>query len=163
MSTSASPVFGPSLDQLGITALTPTGDYLASAGLTDTSTFDPTSELVDPTNTGDTGALQDTSTPLLPSVNNPETAASQGNSNTQLINTSINALFSAWQLSSQPKGTPKTVTTQVGATKVVSGAAPSVLSSIFGGASTGATSQSSNLLLIGILLIVGLLLYKKFG
>lgn len=167
--------FGPSLDQLGAdpgdSAITGTDlnglqiqDIISSnnlsvpLGLAQTSTFDPTLQLVDPTNTGDTGVHNNTSTPLLPSVNNPETA---GSSLASTLNAAINTGFAAWQLSSQPAGTPKVVTTKVGATTVTSGAAPSILGSLFGGtAATPAAASQQNLILIIILLVVGLLIYR---
>lgn len=147
--------FGPTLDQLGIVGTSQGGTYDAPIGLTDTSTWEPGNLSIDPTNTGDTGVIQDTSTPLFPSLNNPETGGSSTLGDT--LNNLINTGFAAWQLSSQPKGTPKTVTTTVGKTVVTSGAAPSVLSSIFGGSTAGA---QSNLLPILILIVVGLLIYK---
>lgn len=156
--------FGPTLSQLGLDTTSPivTGDVGAfqPIGLVDTSNFDPGTQLVDPTNTGDTGALQDTSTPFLPSVNNPETAGQSDLG--AVLSQAINTGFAAWQLASQPRGTPKTVTTTVGPTRVVSGQAPSVLNSLFGG-SAATTAGQSNLLTILIILIVGLLLYKAYG
>lgn len=122
-------------------------------GTIDTSTFDPGNLLVDPTNTGDTGATQDVSTPLLPSVNNPETAGTDTLG--AALSKAIDAGFSAWQLASQPKGTPKTVSTTVGRTTVVSGQ-PSALSSLFG---TSSTSQQGIINLL-IVLFIGLIIYK---
>lgn len=119
------------------------------------SLFDPVRQTVDPTNSGDTGANQNTSSPILPSQHNPETAG--GTDLGTILNSAINAGFSAWQLSTLPKSTPKTVQTQVGATRVTAGT-PSLASSIFGPSSQSA--QGSQLLVIGILVIVGILIYK---
>ena len=118
------------------------------------SIWDSQINQVDPTNSGNTGANQDTSTPPLAGQNNPETAG--GSSLGAVLNNAINAGFSAWQLASLPKSTPKTITTQVGQTKVVAGS-PSLLSSIVG----PTTSQGSQLLVIGIIIIVGILIYKS--
>lgn len=151
------------LSAIPATDVNPLADALANnaapIGLQQTSDWIPSTQLVDPTNTGDTGALHDTSTPLLPSVNNPETAGTS--SLGAFLNTALNDGFAAWQLSSQPKGTPKVVTTQVGTTKVASGAAPSVLGTLLGGtAATPAAAQTQSLIIILVLLVVGFLIYK---
>lgn len=123
-------------------------------GLTDTSTFDPGNLLVDPTNTGDTGATQDVSTPFLPSVNNPETAGTD--SLGAALSKAIDTGFSAWQLASQPKGTPKTVVTKVGNTTVTSGRPTGITGSLFGNV-TPAQQSTINLIII---LVIGLIIYK---
>jgi hypothetical protein len=108
----------------------------------------------DPTNSGDLGAIQDTSTPTFPSLNNPETAKSSGSFGA-VLNNAISAGFAAWQLASLPKGTPKTVTTTVGQTTVTT-ARPSLTTSLFG----ATTPQQSKLIQIVLLLVVGLIIYK---
>lgn len=123
-------------------------------GLIDTSTFDPGNLLVDPTNTGDTGATQDISTPLLPSVNNPETAGTDTLG--AALSKALDTGFSAWQLASQPKGTPKVVTTKVGSTTVTSGRPTGITGNLFGNV-TPAQQGTINLI---ILLVIGLIIYK---
>lgn len=118
------------------------------------SIFDTNIQPVDPTNSGNTGSLQDISTPSIAGENNPETAG--GSSLGAVLNNAINAGFSAWQLASLPKNVPKTVQTQVGQTRVVAGT-PTLANSIFG----PTTQSGSSLLVIGILIIVGLLIYKS--
>lgn len=143
-----------SLAQLGVS--TP---LLPSISLQPTSTFSFSNQLVDPTNTGDTGAKNNTSTPFLPSINNPETAGASTLGS--VLSAALNTGFAAWQISSQPANTPKTVTTKVGATTVTSGAAPSILSSLLGGTSgTPAAAAQSQILLLIVLAIVGFLVYR---
>jgi hypothetical protein len=125
------------------------GGGLGDTTLTGILGFDPNQQPTDPTNTGDTGVLQNTSTPALPSRNNPETA---GNSSLGgLLNTGLNATFAAWQLASQPRGTPRTVTTKVGTTRVVSGAGAGGLTGVLG---STPQQQQSTLLLIIIAVVV---------
>lgn len=123
-------------------------------GLVDTSTFDPGNLLVDPTNTGDTGAVQDVSTPFLPSINNPETAGTDTLG--AALSKAIDTGFSAWQLASQPKGTPKVVTTKVGNTTVTSGKPAGITGSLFGN-TTPAQQSTINLIIIAV---IGLIIYK---
>lgn len=119
-------------------------------------TFDANANPTDPTNTGDTGVLQNTSSAPIPGINNPETGGTSDWGS--VLSSAINAGFASWQLASQPKSTPKTITTKVGSTSVVSGQ-PGLLASL--GFGTGAQAQSSNnlflLLLIGLVI---LLIYK---
>lgn len=147
-------VYAPSellSQQTGISA----SDLLADPTLfaAASSGFDPNANPTDPTNAGDTGGVQNISTPATAGTNNPETG---GSSNWgTVLNNSLSAAFAAWNIASQPKGTPRTVTTRVGTTTVTSGGG---LGSIFGSSSSG-----SNLLVIGVIVIGIVLLIKYAG
>lgn len=155
MATPASPFYGPTEPGAGFSTVAGSFDSpLSPIGFEETSTFDPANLLVDPTNTGDTGALQDVSTPFLPSVNNPETAGSDTLG--AVISKGIDTAFSAWQLASQPKGTPRTVTTKVGPTTVVSGRPQGITGSLFG----NVTPKEQSIINLIIVLVIGLIIYK---
>jgi hypothetical protein len=125
--------------------------YLSSPDASpDSALWNVSLQSVDPTNTGDTGGVQNTSTPAIAGKNNPETAGSSTSLGGALT-AAINAGFASWQLASQPKGTPRTVTAQVGTTRVTSGAGG--LSSIFGTTPTGQVNWVP-ILLIGLVVIL---------
>lgn len=108
--------------------------------------FDANANPTDPTNSGDTGGVQNTSTAPIAGINNPETG---GISNWgSVISNSLNAAFASWQLASQPRTTPKTITTRVGTTSVTSGGG--VLSGILGPSAT----SGNNLVLLLIAAVV---------
>lgn len=157
MASEAFPLYGPTEPGAGFSGIAGSFDApLTPLGLDEQqpSTFDPANLLVDPTNTSDVGAVQDVSTPFLPSVNNPETAGS--NSLGAALSKAIDTGFSAWQLASQPKGTPKLVTTKVGNTSVTSGKPTGITGSLFGNV-TPAQQSTINLIII---LVIGLIIYK---
>jgi hypothetical protein len=121
--------------------------------------WNPDIQPTDPTNTGDTGAFQNTSSAYTPSKNNPETGGSS--SLGTVLSSAFNAAFAGWQLASQPQGTPRTISTQVGNTKVLSGAPAS---GSFAGA-FGATTQQqqSTLLLVVVAIAVVAWFYSRRG
>lgn len=175
----ATSVMGPTLDQLtsdtsGDVSLAeaPLAQNLDTSSLLDAtqpldltglqSTTDQgfliTNQPVDPTNTGDTGVVQNTSTPAAPGVNNPETAG--GSSLGGILSSALNTGFAAWQLASQPAGTPKTVTTRVGATTITSGApAGGLLGGLFGPSATS-NPQTSQLFTLAIIALVVILIIR---
>lgn len=150
MATNPFPVFGQPVFDSGGSLV---GVYSQPIGLSEASVFDPLTQLVDPTNTGDTGATQDTSTPPIAGTNNPETGGSTDLG--AVINNAINAGFAAWQLASLPRGTPRTVTTTVGGTQVRTGP-QSLVGGIFG----GTPQQQNQLIILIILVLAGILIYK---
>lgn len=161
MSTSASPLFGtedftgnPPVDSS--TLLTNAGGLdLSSGGGFLNSLFDPQVQPVDPTNSGDTGGNQNISTPPIAGTNNPETAGSTDLGT--VLNNAINAGFSAWQLASLPRNTPRTIQTTVGQTTVTAGS-PNLLNSILG---PSTRQQQNQLFTLSILIIIGILIYKS--
>lgn len=121
-------------------------DLLPNLGF-NTTGFDLNANPTDPNNTGDTGGLQNVSTPGIAGNNNPESGgiSSWGG----VVGSAISAAFGAWNLAQQPRGTPRQIVTQVGGTRVTSGPT-SGLSHTLG--LTG-NNQSNLIMIIGIVLI----------
>ena len=144
------------LDSYSITGqLEQPSDIFSTVDLSGTPGFNAGANPTDPTNTGDTGGPQNTSTAAIPGLNNPETGGISDFG--QIVGNAINTAFASWQLASQPKGTPKTVTTKVGTTTITSGNT-GLLSGILGPSAT--SSNNIILLLIAAVIIIYLVARK---
>jgi hypothetical protein len=127
---------------------------IGSLGGDPSSGFLISNQPTDPTNTGDTGGVQNVSTPPSAGLNNPETGGTSSLGG--VISTALNDAFAGWQLASQPKGTAKTITTRVGNTQVVSGTG--ALGGLFG---ANSPQQSQTLILILVIAVIAFLVLRK--